>query len=835
MQRRPAANIAPAVLPLSLCLLVAAVLCQPLSAAAATKTWIDGTGQWDAADNWSPSGQPQAGDDVYLTQSDATDRTVTYYNTTNPNAVFNSLTIDATGTGTMTLDMPNARLLNVRTEYIGYSGKGAMTIQNGAQVSNTYGGYIGYNFHSTGTVSVTGANSTWTNNGVLHVGSYGSGTLNVEAGGQVSNTYGYVGYYSTGTAMVTGTGSKWTNSGALYVGNSGKGTLNIQAGGQVSNTDGCLGYNNGVTGTVTVAGAGSTWTNSGILYVGLFAKGILNIQEGGQVTSTYGSIGDHWTGSATVTGTGSAWTNSGPLYVSNSGKGTLTVADGGIVSTGTLFASMGNLLGNGTITAQGAVLDIDMVFDAVHGTTRTLPFGTGGILNLRFTSAGALGAGYKGTGTLKIADGITITSATGYLGYNSWAVGTATVTGAGSTWTNSGVLYVGYGGCGTLNIEVAGQVSNTDGYVGWPSGLNISTSTATVTGAGSRWTNSGNLFVGYYGRGKLNIEAGGQVSNNGCYLGYYSGSTGTVTVTGTGSTWTNTGGLYVGYDGNGALNVQEGGHVNNTDACLGYYSASTGTATVDGSGSAWNNTGSLYVGGTDTAIGGAGSVTVQNGGQLTVGGTLRLWKADSTVTVSDGTLTAATITNNGVLTVQSGGVATVTGDLTNSGSLTVNDAMLSATTITNSGTIRGRGDINGTITNNAGGIVAPGASPGILTVDAITFASGSSLQIELGGTARGTQYDVLAASGTVTLQEGSSLAVTLIDGFVPQGNDEFDILDFAGLSGEFGLSLPQLGTGLSWDTSDLYTGGTITVAPEPATLGLVAVGVAGTILRRRRK
>ena len=161
---------------------------------------------------------------------------------------------------------------------------------------------------------------------------------------------------------------------------------------------------------------------------------------------------------------------------------------------------------------------------------------------------------------------------------------------------------------------------------------------------------------------------------------------------------------------------------------------------------------------------------------------------------------------------------------------------LDATTITNTGTIRGRGDINGVITNNAGGIVAPGESPGILTVDAITFASGSSLQIELGGTARGTEYDVLAASGTLTMQSGSSLAVTLIDGYVPQGDDEFDILDFAGLSGEFSTrSLPQLGTGLSWDTSDLYTGGTITVAPEPATLGLVAVGVAGTILRRRRK
>ena len=41
---------------------------------------------------------------------------------------------------------------------------------------------------------------------------------NIEAGGQVSNTTGYLGYNSgsSGTATVTGDGSKWTNSGSLY-------------------------------------------------------------------------------------------------------------------------------------------------------------------------------------------------------------------------------------------------------------------------------------------------------------------------------------------------------------------------------------------------------------------------------------------------------------------------------------------------------------------------------------------------------------------------------------------------------------------------------------------
>jgi T5SS/PEP-CTERM-associated repeat protein len=83
--------------------------------------------------------------------------------------------------------------------------------------------------------------------------------------------------------MVTGGGSTWTNSGLLSVGTNGAGTLTITNGGVVSDTDGFIGFAPGSQGAVTVAGAGSTWTNSGALFLGRFGAGALTVANGGTV------------------------------------------------------------------------------------------------------------------------------------------------------------------------------------------------------------------------------------------------------------------------------------------------------------------------------------------------------------------------------------------------------------------------------------------------------------------------------------------------------------------------------------------------------------------------
>ena len=66
---------------------------------------------------------------------------------------------------------------------------------------------------------------------------------------------------STGTATVTGTDSEWNTDFFLHVGETGTGTLNVEAGGLVSNADGTIGINLNSTGTVTVPGADSQWNN----------------------------------------------------------------------------------------------------------------------------------------------------------------------------------------------------------------------------------------------------------------------------------------------------------------------------------------------------------------------------------------------------------------------------------------------------------------------------------------------------------------------------------------------------------------------------------------------
>ena len=85
----------------------------------------------------------------------------------------------------------------------------------------------------------------------------------------------------------------------------------------------------------------------------------------------------------------------------------------------------------------------------------------------------------------------------------------------------------------------------------------------TVTGTGSSWIMSGQLFVGSVGNGTLEILAGGAVISDGSTIGDSTGSNGQATVDGAGSLWTNTDILTIGNDNGtiGSLTLRNGGTV----------------------------------------------------------------------------------------------------------------------------------------------------------------------------------------------------------------------------------------------------------------------------------
>lgn len=125
-----------------------------------------------------------------------------------------------------------------------------------------------------------------------------------------------------------------------------------------------------------------------------------------------------------------------------------------------------------------------------------------------------------------------------------------------------------------------------------------------------------------------------------------------------------------------------------------------------------------------------------------------------------------------------------------------------------SGYVNGQGQFGGTVTFT--GTYDPGSSPTIAHHQDSTFTETSTLQMEIGGTIAGSQFDKIIAED---LSLDGALQVTLIDGFVPQTGDSFDIFDFDTLSeARFDTILtPELTGRKTWDTSDIYTSGLISV------------------------
>jgi probable HAF family extracellular repeat protein len=198
----------------------------------------------------------------------------------------------------------------------------------------------------------------------------------------------------------------------------------------------------------------------------------------------------------------------------------------------------------------------------------------------------------------------------------------------------------------------------------------------------------------------------------------------------------------------------------------------------------------------------------------------------------------------GAMTNQSGGQVNVSGpsseavfwdNFVNNGAVSVT----AGSTATFFGLVSGGGSFLGDGTKHFAGNMAPGLSPGLMTMGGSIVFSGGALTMELGGLVPGSGHDkiVFLSGSTVTLA-GIGLNVEYWGGWTAAAGQTYDLFDWNGLSGTFSsVALPALASGLAWNTSNLYTSGEISVAavPEPGTWMMLFAGLGLLGVAARRK
>jgi T5SS/PEP-CTERM-associated repeat protein len=484
-------------------------------------------------------------------------------------------------------------------------------------------------------------------------------------------------------------------------------------------------------------------------------------------------------------------------------SGILTVSTGAQVS-GSPFLLVGGF-GSGTLAVSGGGFmqagDIQIGNSSTSPTSTATVSGPGSVL-----FSGQLNVGNQGPGALNITAEGQVGSNEGVVGSLVGSTGTVNVDGANSLWNNMGELRIGERGRGTLNITAGGRVESTRAIIG---DENNSIGEVSVSGAGSEWINSGNLFVGNSGPGTLDVTAGGRVQNNVGIVSagdaIFGAASGTVNVDGANSQWINSGELTVGLFGEGTLNITGGGLVQNTDGVVGsgegFFGASgRGTVNVEGANSMWLNSGELTVGDI-----GQGILHITNGGRvqnMNIQSNIGVDGGSGTVTV-DGANSQfnSTILNVGValgtgtLNINQGSAVNVNLlQIGNSGTVRLNGGTLDAVRIVfefgvggqfqwTSGTLH-VGEFCGNLVTPSGGTLAPGHSAGETFINGnYTQLSDGVMEIELGGAAPGTQHDFINVDFVALV--GGELHLKLIDGFVPGPDETFLIVDAGSISGAF--------------------------------------------------
>jgi autotransporter-associated beta strand protein len=558
--------------------------------------------------------------------------------------------------------------------------------------------------------------------------------------------------------------------------------------------------------------------NGGLLFKGIGTSSVLTfrnlILDGGYVRHASGS--------------GDLFQLAGKLTLSQSP--TIDAAQGNIK----ILADIG---GGGSLTKTGAYM-LTLTGRGTYSGSTTI---SGGILRL---APIAPVASY----TFDNVSGSTVVNGgTGGTGMNGTLAGGATIVAGGQSGNAVSLS-------GGASVDISSPIMDLAGNGNWAVSAWVKTSTPGASiftkGNGSGWSSGNSIF--YLGDGTAG-GSGGIPSAVRWGGGFFQGSTSAATVTNNAwhqVTYVNSGGSYAIYvDGVAQpLSAGNSGFGNGDVGSVVRLGVSTNTVASDGTVNfnglmdnvqfysqalSASQVANLYQGGSIFgSLPSATNVTIASGATLDINGAVQqigslTGPSGSAVTLGSGQLivnSSASTQFSGVISGSGGSlVKQGTGTLTlagannysgattvSGGTLRVNGSIPGAVTVNFGATLGGSGSIAGLATVSGGGTLAPGANPGALSVGSLNLNPGSQLQIELGGTTLGSQYDAILVGGNVAI--GGALNVSLINSFMPALGSSFDILNWGSESGIFSsINLPALSAGLAWNTTKLYSTGVLSV------------------------
>jgi len=750
----------------------------------------------------------------------------------------------ATGaTGTMTVSGIGAHVTATNSINVGALSSGTLLIQNGGVLvsqggaspfpgcANCNGVYIGNGAGASGTLIVTGAGSHFEVQDALAT-HFAFGIAN----GAVSPGFGTPGAPTTGTFSILN-GATATTVGA-FLGGSNSSNPSSNTGQSAS------------SGIVNVDGAGSAWLvqNSSVelpstVLVGLNGTGVVNITNGGRILSTFMPVGFNTGSSGTLRVDGSqsilsmvggdptngpagiviGWHEgaTGNVSVTNGGRIVIDARNAGTPGGGITIGGKGEF-GTGTMTVSGAGSFVQIIGDGstTDGRSPGFTVGEAGAGHLSVLNGGKITV----NDTSALANGGFAVGGNGFqeLAGSPAGIGTMVVSGVGSSvevLATHGGFSVGRGGVGTLVVDNGGLVTAENASIGLLPG---SAGTMTIRGANTLVALNGVdnagfgalVSVGFGGTGTLNVRDGATLSINPDpgvpFGGLVAGGGGTQAPTD--------------ISGTGVINVSNNGKIqitgNNSPAVvLGDHDGGSAHLSITAGGqvivgrpvnaNAPGDISGVFIG---SRPGGNASAIVRGAGSLLDGGVF-VGVAVGLDRVSDG--------GTGTLTVRDGGV--VKGDAVRIGS---------------GGILSGNGTVIGNVVN-AGGIIAPGNSPGTLTIQG-SLESHGLIQIQVEGLNPG-QFDVLNVLGDAVLA-GSTIEFIFQNGYLPKLGDSFDFLSgntnqnpLAGVLYEYTGAAPGFLFNVDPNTGVFVAlNNAAPAVPEPEPFVLLAMGLVAVALVRIR-